>query len=97
MFENKVDIIQTYDEVTYSHHLPWSMPNYPHIISLYYGLGALVLVTILIFLRDLFNKKDKGFNILPNYFKALKISDCEAILEDEDHFRQHGGFSYLSN
>ena len=33
--------------------------------------------------------------MLPNYWSALKVQDCEELLEDETHFRKKGGFALL--
>jgi len=41
--------------------------------------------------------KVKVRKILPNYFDALKIQDCEDIVEDEEYFRLHGGFRIISD
>ena len=35
--------------------------------------------------------------LLPNYFNSLKIQDCEELIEDENHFREKGGFSALND
>ena len=34
---------------------------------------------------------------MPDYFNAIKIEDCEDIIEDEEQFRENGGFKLLSD
>jgi hypothetical protein len=78
MFENKIDAISTYGEVTYSHHLLKPGSFMPHLYHLKWIFAMLVcimvfycIVAMYIFIDDKTNVKP--VKMLPNYFNSLKI------------------------
>ena len=93
MFENKIDPIKTYGEVTLSHHL--HSPGYDHLTWIKAALICSVAIVCLFFWVWSGQKTLTQEKMLPNYWSALKVQDCEELLEDETHFRKKGGFAML--
>jgi hypothetical protein len=52
----------------------------------------LIVHTLLNKYKHIFGKKIELFqkSELPNYFKALKVNDCEEFLQEEKEFRKIG-------
>ena len=102
MFENKTDAISTLNEVTYSHHLVTdssTMPSYTHVRWIFGMLIFVILLYLVILMYIVIDQRTnaKPVKLLPNYFNSLKIQDCEELIEDENHFREKGGFSALND
>ena len=103
MFENKIDEIQTFGEITYSHHLITrldTIPEYTHCQWILYGTIIFGALWIIFLCHDFAVNNYKRFQVrkvLPNYFQSLKVSECEDMIEDEEFFRQKGGFKILND
>ena len=103
LFENVVGRIETFNQVTPSHHLvtdPETLPQHTHVQWLFYGIivfgGATFIYCVVEFVTN-YHWRFKVRKILPNYFQALRVSECEELVEEEEFFRSKGGFSTLSN
>lgn len=103
MFENKIDPVQTFNQLTYSHHTlmrSGSMPDYAHLKWIEIAIYIEAAVILFYFGRDYVIKNYWKLQVrktLPNYFESLKIQDCEDVVEDEEYFRLEGGFSVISD
>lgn len=85
MFENKIDPIQSVDEVVLSHHLltDKKYPNYPHVVLLKIGLLAAGGFVAFMYLNQGFVDlvfRRKKFKNMPNYTDSLKVDRCEDIV-----------------
>lgn len=104
MFDNKIDPISTFNEITMSHHTlkTWDKTDsdFPHLfqieLMIYFVIAAIIFYFAYDFIKSAIWKVQVR-KILPNYFDALKIQDCEDIVEDEEFFRLHGGFRIISD
>jgi len=104
MFENKIDTLETFGEITLSHHTTkryaHEMPTYHHLVWIEFMIYFTVAAVIFFFSYDAIKAhlwKIEVYKKLPNYFDTLKISDCEEIVEDEEFFREKGGFRIISD
>lgn len=103
MFENKVDPIQTFAQITFSHHTLAkldNLPNYAHLKWIEISIYIVTAVIVFYFAHEYISNnywKYRVRKILPNYFESLKITDCEEIVEDEEFFRLQGGFRIVND
>ena len=74
MFENKIDSIQTFREITFSHHVftkSEGLPNYTHLFwiknSLLLSLICFIAVALFKYFKQNYFLKTKTIKILPDY------------------------------
>ena len=89
----------TFNEIIKSHHLVSkrdTYPVHPHTSLLWYG-SLLLVASLFIYLVHTYQQSSRQrvkakshIKVLPDYIKALKISDCQEMLEDEMRFRSIG-------
>lgn len=94
MFANKIDPIESYNQITLSHHflkdITWkSMDKSLHLL-IFVWIGIIIYLIIYELTHEWSIFKIKTDRILPNYFHALRISNIDEFITDELEFRDFG-------
>jgi hypothetical protein len=78
MFENKIDSIQTFREITFSHHVftkSEGLPNYTHLFwiknSLILSSICFIVIALVNYFKQNYLLKTKTIKILPDYLQAI--------------------------
>lgn len=105
MFSNAlVDSIGSANAITFSHHT-WNNTNqvqylYAHMYTLHYALVLTVVAVVGAFIHQHHTRQSKKIfevKLLPNFYRALSTVDLEELIEDEEFFRDKGGFETISD
>ena len=105
MFSNAlVDAVGSTHAITFSHHTLNNTNQvqylYGHLYTLHYALLLTVVAVAGFFVHQQYRRQSRklvGVKMLPNFYKALGTADLEELIEDEEFFRQTGGFETISD